>query len=299
MKLLTFDVGGTEVKHAIIEDALTISDQGTVPTPKDSFDSFTGLIQAIYQSYQKEVDGIVISLPGPVDAQNGCCESCSIMRYPHSKEIAKIVGEICGCPVSLENDGKAAALAEYRYGSLRGCRNAAVFVIGTGVGGGLIINGEIVRGINHSAGEFSFINTEPAQYTNPDQIMGNRCSTTYLLKRYHELKGDMENIDGRELFRRLPQDEDARIALDDLCRNIAIQLYNLYWLLDLEKTAIGGGISRQPLLIEKIKEQFIEVQNNALTARYAMKVPMEIVPCRFSNDANLIGAYLNYEKLYG
>ncbi|MBR4461423.1 MAG: ROK family protein [Erysipelotrichaceae bacterium] len=299
MKLLTFDVGGTEIKHAIIEDTLKISDYGHVPTPLDSFDHFVNLVKEIYEPYRNEVEGIAMCLPGAVDVEKGHCDKCGSMKYPHSIEVGRLLSEACGCKVVLENDGKAAALAEYGYGSIKGCQNAAVFVIGTAVGGGLIIDRHIVRGPTFMAGEFSFVNTDASHYEDPSQIIGSCCSTTFLLRRYRELSGTNETIDGREFFELLPEDENAQIALDELCNNIAIQIYNLYWLLDLEKVAIGGGISRQPVLIERIKEKFAEVQSKAMTARFNSTLPLEVVPCLFSNDANLTGAYITYEMLYG
>ena len=299
MKLLAFDVGGTEIKYAVIEDALTISEKGYVPTPLDSFDSLADQIRMIYLIYENEVEGIAMSLPGPVDVEKGHCGICGAMKYPHSIEVGRLLSEACGCRVVLENDGKAAALAEYGYGSVRGCRNAAVFLIGTGVAGGLIIDHHLVRGPSNMAGEFSFINTDAGHYEDPGQTVGSNCSTTFLLRRYQELSASPNMIDGREFFRRLPEDADAQTALNELCVNVAVQIFNLSWLLDLEKIAIGGGISRQPALIEKIREKFTEVQEKAMTARFRRTLPVDIVPCQFSNDANLIGAYITYETFAG
>ena len=297
MKLLTFDVGGTEIKYAIIEDALSISDKGYVPTPLDSFDSFVNVVKEIYMPYKDKVDGIAMCLPGTVDIVKGHCSICSAMKYPHSVEVGHLLSEACGCKVVLENDGKAAALAEYEYGSIQGCQNAAVFVVGTAVGGGLIIDHHLVRGPTFNAGEFSFVNTDASHYVDLEQTIGSCCSTTYLLHRYQELSSSPGMIDGREFFRLLPDDENAQTAMDELCNNIAIQIFNLYWLLDLEKVAIGGGISRQPALIERIKNKFAEVQSKAVTARFNSALPLEIVPCLFSNDSNLIGAYITYETI--
>ncbi len=299
MKLLAFDVGGTEIKYAVTEDALTLTDRGCVPTPADCFDSFVRLIRDTHKPFRDEVEGIAMCLPGPVDVEKGHCGMCGAMRYPHSVEVGRILSEACGCPVVLENDGKAAALAEHRFGAVKGCRNAAVFLIGTGVGGGLIIDGRVVRGPSFRAGEFSFVNTEAGRYWDPDQTVGSRCSTTFLLRRYGELRGSGEAVDGREFFRRLPEDGNARAALDELCANVAVQLFNLYWLLDLEKVAIGGGISGQPALIEGIRDQFAEVQKKAMTARFRTALPLEAVPCAFGNDANLIGACVTYGSLTG
>ena len=126
MKLLTFDVGGTEIKYAIIEGALSISDKGYIPTPLDSFDSFVNVVKEINMPYKGTVDGIAMCLPGTVDVLNGQCSMCSAMKYPHSVEVGHLLSEVCGCKVVLENDGKAAALAEYEYGSIQGCQEQSV-----------------------------------------------------------------------------------------------------------------------------------------------------------------------------
>ena len=296
MKLLAFDAGGTEIKYGIVENGTTITDKGYFPTPTDCFESFLQKTSEVYSKYKDMVEGIAMTIPGPVDVENGTCHGNGAMKYKHDIEIARCLSERCGCKVVLDNDAKAAILAEHKYGSLKGCNNAAVFVIGTAVGGGFIINGDIVRGATFNAGEFSFVNTEADNYTDEDQILGNRCSTTSLLKSYQKKTGSDEMIDGREFFSRLPHDKAAQDALDELSMNIAIQLYNLYWLLDLERVAIGGGISQQAVLIKKIKEKYREVELNSYMGKHGATTPMEIVPCQFRNDANLIGAYITYEK---
>ena len=86
----------------------------------------------------------------------------------------------------------------------------------------------------------------------------------------------------------------AKEAFDELCTNIAVQIYNLSWLLDLEKIAIGGGISHQPIVTERIKEKFAEVISKSSAGHMDLPMYTQIVPCAFSNDANLIGAFINY-----
>ncbi|MBQ1533242.1 MAG: ROK family protein [Erysipelotrichaceae bacterium] len=240
------------------------------------------------------MEGIAMSLPGFIDVKSGRCSGGGSLRYNNGLFIGPLLQEKCGCRVVLENDGKAAVLAEYRYGALQGCGNAAVFVIGTGVGGGLIINGQIVRGRHSTSGEFSFLVTDSSEFYNHANMLGNNCSTTFLLNTYQRRTGSSKPIDGREFFARRPEDHIAQDALNELCENIAKQIYNLYWLLDLEKIAIGGGISRQPIVTEKIREKFKEVTEKSFTGQRHFLVETEIVPCRFSNDANLIGSYINY-----
>lgn len=295
MKLLSFDVGATLIKYGIVDDQLNITNRGTVPTPKESFESFSGLIYDVYQQCRDEVEGIAMALPGVVDAETGYCVGSNIMRYEYDRHVAKVLGEICGCKVTIDNDAKAAVQAEFHKGALQGCQNAAVFVIGTGIGGGLVINGQIVRGPHFTAGEFSFINTEANNINYPYQILGECCSTTYLLRTYKERTNSEEQIDGREFFRRMPDDPIAQEIFDQLCTNIAVQLYNMYYMLDLEKVAIGGGISAQPIVVERIREKFEEVRLASYTGGgRKVELPVEIVNCQFRNDANLIGACITW-----
>lgn len=299
MKLMTFDVGGTEIKYALMDDNFSIYEHGYVPTPMDTFEHFRDAIDGIYRPHAGEVEGIAMSLPGFIDTENGKVLGSGALRYNWRRPVGIQLSQYCGCPVILENDGKAAAQAEFSCGSLQGCTNAAVFVIGTGVGGGLIIDRKIVRGIHACAGEFSFINADPNMFDNFDGFVGNACSTTGLLRKYARLKGTDEMIDGRELFARMPDDTEALQALDWLAGNIARQIYNLYWLLDVEKVAIGGGISRQPIVTGMINEKFREIVDLHPIPRIMDSIKVEIVPATFSNDANLIGAFMTYVKLKG
>ncbi|MBO4538555.1 MAG: ROK family protein, partial [Erysipelotrichaceae bacterium] len=261
------------------------------------FESFLNTIEDLCSPLKNEVEGIAMAMPGFVDPESGICSGSGVFRYRHDPHVASIISERCGCPVIIENDGKAAALAEHEYGCLKGCRNAAVFVIGSGVGGGLIINSQLYRGSHHSAGELNYMATEARDYGSLEKQLGNQCSILFMLDTYRRLTGDEERLDGYEFFRRLPDDPNAQQALDEMCTNIAIQLHNLYWLLDLEKVAIGGGISAQQLVTERIREKFDEVGSHSVAGRRRYLPQMEIVRSQFGNDANLIGAFLTYQKV--
>ncbi len=294
MKLMVFDVGGTEIKYAVMDEQFNTYDKGYVPTPQDTFEHFSEVINNIYQQHKEETEGIAMSLPGFIDTDNGVVLGGSALRYNWRRPVGPQLAEICGCPIVLENDGKAAVMAEFSCGALQGCKNAAVFVIGTGVGGGLVINGQIVRGKNYKAGEFSFLNAEADRFNDLGSFVGIRCSTNGLLAGYKAAKGLEEDIDGREFFRRLPDDEVAQKVLDNFAREIAKQIYNLHFLLDLEKVAIGGGISRQPVLIEKISEQLRLLVEQHPFPKIAENTCVEVVQCKYGNDANLIGAFMTY-----
>ena len=133
MKVMVFDVGGTEIKYSVMDEQMNRFDAGSVPTPQDTQEHFLDTIYALYAPHKDEVDGIAMALPGFVDANTGYVSNGGALLYNTGTQVGQLVRERCGCRVTLENDGKAAAIAELRAGALQGCCNAAVFIIGTGV----------------------------------------------------------------------------------------------------------------------------------------------------------------------
>lgn len=166
MKVMVFDVGGTEIKYSVMDEGLNRTDAGSVLTPQDTQEHFLDTLYALYSPHRDEVSGIAMALPGFVDTHTGFVSNGGALLYNTGTQVGQLVRERCGCPVTLENDGKAAALAELQAGALQGCCNAAVFIIGTGVGGGIIANGQLVRGIHFTAGEYSFVNTNADEWEN-------------------------------------------------------------------------------------------------------------------------------------
>ena len=116
---------------------------------------------------------------------------------------------------------------------------------------------------------------------------------------YKKEKGLEEDINGRQFFALLNDDEVAKKVLDDFASRIAKQIYNLYWLLDLEKVAIGGGISRQPVLIEKINEKFNHLVDDSPVKQYLPVMEIDIVAAQFGNEANQIGAFMTFVEENG
>ena len=109
-------------------------------------------------------------------------------------------------------------------------------------------------------------------------------------------------MDGRIFFEAVHAGEtEANEVLRSFCRAVAVQIYNLNVLLDLEKVAIGGGISKQPILVETLNEVYEEyiLRGHPFSEAQARCLPRpEIVPCRFLSEANQIGAFASYQKAF-
>ena len=304
MKVMVFDVGGTEIKYSVMDEQLHRTNSGAVPTPQDTQAQFLDTVYRLYAPHKDEVTGIAMALPGFVDNRTGYVSNGGALLYNTATPVGQLLAEKCGCPVILENDGKAAAMAELANGALKGCCNAAVFIIGTGVGGGIIANGQLVRGVHFTAGEYSFVNTNAAGWDDERNNMACQCSTTALLEWYRARKGLPADapMDGRIFFEAVHAGEtEANEALRSFCRAVAVQIYNLNVLLDLETVAIGGGISKQPILVETLNEVYEEyiLRGHPFSEAQARCLPRpEIVPCRFLSEANQIGAFASYQKAF-
>ena len=298
MKLMVFDVGGTEIKYSVMDETLERNCSGSVPTPMGSQEEFFDVLSGLFAPHASEVEGIAMSLPGFIDSEKGICRGGGALRYNHGKEVARPLSERLGVPVHIANDGKCAALAELRDGVLKGCRNAGVYIIGTGVGGGLIINGEILNGRHFTAGEYSFMRVTNTDWDNPGTTVGMVCSTIGLLDQNRLYTGFVTDpmIDGRQFFEKVNSgDKMSMQILRKFCRQVAMHIINLTLLLDLEKVAIGGGISAQPILLKTIQESLDGIYDNPGPYFDPALPKTELVLCKYGSEANQVGAYYYYK----
>jgi len=302
MKVMVFDIGGTEIKYSVMDEQMNRTSAGSVPTPQDTQEHFLGALYTLYEPHRDEVEGIAAAIPGFVNTRTGFLTNGGALLYNAGTPVGPLIQEKCGCPVSLENDGKAAAIAELRAGALQGCTNAAVFIIGTGVGGGIIANGELVRGRDFTAGEYSFVNTNADAWGDASKNMACQCSTRALLEWYRTRKGLPADapMDGRIFFEAANSGEpEALEVLEQFCKAVAVQIFNLTVLLDVEKVAIGGGISKQPLLLETLRRVYSGLFESYAVSPYMKGLPRtEIVPCAFSSEANQVGAMYAYLQAF-
>lgn len=278
---LVFDIGGTAIKYCWMNEAGEISS-----TAVDSLDKFIETVAKIYHESNRKVEGIALSCPGVIDAANGTIKV--VVAYPYLQGICltELISKACdNIKVSLENDAKCAGLAEAWIGSAQAYDDAIIVVLGTGIGGAIIKNKQIHHGAHLFAGEISTLIVDYDKETNQVLTWSDIASTTALCKRAAEALA-VTSIDGRRVFELANNaDEVVLEVLKNFCLDIAIQLYNLQYSYDPGVICIGGGISKQPLLIKLIKEavEIIANETNQL-------LKPNVTTCKFYNEANLIGA---------
>lgn len=291
MNNLVLDVGGSAIKYALMTDQAVFIEKGQVPTPLDTNEHFTETIGRLYDRYQDRIEGIAISMPGLIDSIRGYAISGGgVLKYNDNQPIVTILQKRCPVPITIENDGKCAALAEAWMGSLSDCEDGIVVVLGTGVAGGIIKNKRLHRGRHFAAGEFSYL-YNPSSFHPESPILWHQAGSRGLSKSVSDAKGiPIEALDGRAVFEMANnEDETVLDILNAYSRNIAILLFNLQHVYDPERIAIGGGISAQDLLMDLIQKN---VQAYATT--YEHIVTPTVVSCTYRNDSNLIGALYHY-----
>ena len=241
---------------------------------------------------QYDIDGIAISAPGKIDVEQGILLTSGALTYLEGLHLSDELSKLCDyLPISVENDGKAAALCESWVGQAKNKNSCVVLLFGSGIGGGIVIDGKILRGSDLIAGEFSpvFSSVDDGHF----QSMAGNYSTLSIVKKIRELKKNYQ-LNGEEMIQLYKnQDKDVKNILEQWFFAIAKFCYNIDCMINPDCICIGGGISSEPLFIEKINEYIDYIYENA----YVFRKPM-IVPCQYHNDSNLIGAFYTFCQKY-
>ncbi len=295
MKKLVFDVGGSAIKYALMDNDANIYEKGNEVTPMDSFDSFLNVLKTIYEKYQDQIDGIAMSLPGTIDSEKGMVYAPGMLSYNANKNLRDAIHTFTDLPVSMENDGKSAALAECWKGNLSDCEDGIVIVVGSGLGGGIIKNKKLWKGQHFFAGEFSYVALGEKIGFDGDLWALKGSTSALILQTANRKQVDPATLNGIKIFEMIQEgDEDAKLALQSVAKSLAIGIYNLQCILDMPKCLIGGGISKQPLLVEMIRNELDKIYEGL-----PFPIPhAHVETCKFYNDANLVGALYNYLTMF-
>ena len=197
--------------------------------------------------------------------------------------------------VTIENDGKCAALAELWIGNLKDVDDGAVIVIGTNIGCAVILNRKLRRGKRFLCGELCACSTDDQHLNDPYSYAGQH-GTPYLCKIMQEKMGLNDEMDGIEAFNYINnKDPKALEALKEYTDSLAMMLFNIHIFLDLEKILIGGGISAQPVLLDSLRKSIRDIATYHVDIVKGTYYPLPVIDvCKFHNEANLLGALYHF-----
>ena len=278
-KVFGVDIGGTTVKMGMFTADGELLDKWEITTRKedDGAHILPDIAQSIKERMEKEglkpddVEGLGISVPGPVD-DNGVVHRCVNLgwgQFDIDEEMKKHID----LPVFAGNDANAAALGEAWKGGGKGCKNVVVVTLGTGVGGGIIVNGKILSGSQGSGGEIGHL------HMNDNETEKCGCGKCGCLEQYAsatgiarlaKMKMDADNRpspmrDARSLNAKVVF--DAAKAGDELATEVTEEfgeilgkgLANIADVINPELFVIGGGVSKAgQIVIDLVKKNYVK-----------------------------------------
>ena len=287
--LALLDVGGTTIKYGLWDGAAQqLTKQGAVATPK-SLNAYYDVLTQIVAEFKAsdQVVGVAMSTPGAVNKATGIIEGASALPYIHHFEIQDELETRFDLPVVMENDANCAALAEVGSGAAKGLKNVLFMVIGTGVGGSVIVNGQVQHGRHLFGGEFGYM------MMNDGRILSEVGTAVHMADRYNQEAHT--NYSEREVFELADQGDllaqkEAQVLYD----NLAQAIYNLQYSFDPEAIILGGGVSQADFLVPNIEKALQEILKQVDIAPFMPTIRT----CQYHNDANLIGAMEDFRRTY-
>ena len=284
MAILSFDIGGSSVKYAVIEKTGKILAKGKKTTPQEK-EEFFRLIENVAASYRRAytIEGAGFSFPGAVDDVAGVIGGSSALPYIHDFPIRQELERRLSLSAALENDANCAALGESWLGVGKEHEDLVFLVIGTGIGGAVVKGKRIHHGKHLHGGEFGYMVSDASH-----RILSETGSTRVLAERVADAKGlPREEMDGRKAFALADAgDADALQAVSAMYEALAMAIYNLQYAIDPEIFVLGGAVSERPGFAEEIGKRVDVILKDVGVAR----IRPVIRPAQFGNDANLLGA---------
>jgi glucokinase len=293
------DFGGTSVKPGVVRGKEIVARAPPIPTR--THQSAESLLAAVFREVatlreqHPDVCALGAGLPGLIDGVKGEVRELSNVPGWHNVPLAALLRDKTGLPSIIENDANAMAYAEWRFGAGRDLPNVICMTLGTGVGGGLILDGKLFRGSQLGAGEIGQMILErhgvAGHYGNfgaLEKYVGNREIIERAAKLYAAAG---VTHDGKEMTplslekAALKGDKIAAGLWEEIGFEIGIMLSSIVWLLNPDRIVIGGGVAKAgPLLFEPIQRAIRERTAAVYHERLA------VVAAELGNDAGIIGS---------
>jgi len=305
--ILAVDLGGTNVRFALVSTKgevlsrrkrSTEVQEGAAQTLQRILDGIGDMLDEA----KGGVAGIGIGSPGPLDSRRGIIlESCNIPGW-HNIKLKAIVEKRFGLPCKVENDANCAALAEHWVGAGRGVRNMLHYTLGTGIGGGVIVEGELLQGSDYAGGELGHVTVEP------DGLACN-CGNRGCVEAYASATGIVRRTEARleageasvlledwrggrlKVTARIVQDAAeqgdrlAREIVEATGRYLGIAVASMINVFNPDVVSFSGGVARYgKMLFDPLRA---EVKRRALRS---MTRRVRIVRSRLGDKCGVIGA---------
>jgi len=305
MYAIGIDIGGTKIAGALVDPDGSIIREERVATPAHDSDAIADAVIELINQLSEGVQVVAagVAAAGFIDAERANIVYAPNLSWRHEPLKAKLQART-NIPVFIENDANAAGWAEYRFGAGQGVKHMAMLTIGTGVGGAIVVDGQLLRGGFGIAGELGHIRLVPE-----GRLCGcgqHGCieqygSGTALLRaakelvesgdpqgaRLSELAAEAGELTGTQVYQAITERDSGALALlSQLGTWLGEAAASLVAVLDPEMIVIGGGVSAAgDLLLDPIKKAF-----DAHLPASAFRPHLKFAIAEFVNDAGVVGA---------
>lgn len=301
---LGVDIGGTKMLAGLVTSEGDVLRSWKKPTPAgDVLNGLLGLLDEAMEALdplEKEMlVGIGVSTAGRVNWYSGTVEYCTpnLQGWAGTK-VKDILNKTFRLPASVDNDGNAAAYGEYWCGSGRNVPNLVVMTIGTGIGAGILLNGQVVRGIRGGGGELGHLIIE--KNGRPCNCGQRGCLEAYasgnaIAARARETNHWQEEVTSHTVFEAFARgDEIAQNLIEEMCEGLAMGIINITNFTDPDLILLGGGVAARsdawlPILRQKVMQHKGNTPWN----------PETIQPAQLGERAGMIGAAGQVLTKYG
>lgn len=299
------DIGGTTVKNGLFTESGELLDKWEVPTRKENGgglilkDVAAAIEQKLAEHGVNKDDllGVGVGVPGPVagDGYVSLCPNLGWREYHPDVILSELLGNV---KVLVGNDANVAALGEAFKGAAAGEENVVMLTLGTGVGGGIIVDGKMVSGVHGAGGELGHI------VVNPDEELACNCGNHGCLEQYASATGvvrtakrllaasdkpstlrENENITAKLVFDEAKAgDEISLEAVDILCKYLGLACAHCALCVDPDAFVIGGGVSRAGEILTDGISSYFEKFSHIIPKKAAFRL------ATLGNDAGIFGA---------
>jgi len=291
------DVGGTNIKLGLVSPKGKIISRSILKTKhfvqnkKKLIDALINEIHGVLKICElkrNNIRGIGLGLPGLINPQKGIVNFLPNVSGWKNVPLARMVRKATGIATFLDNDVNLITLAEWKFGAGKNCHNLVCITLGTGVGGGLVINNSLYRGEGFAAGEVGHL---PLNEEGPRcNCGGMACFERYVGNKYLLIEARKifknKNIELEDIFSLAQQGNRRALAFwDRVAAHVGNALVGVVNLLNPSLIVIGGGVSSNfPFMKANIQRI---ISNRAMPVQSKM---VKIVKAKLGNDAGIIGA---------
>ena len=285
MNRIGVDLGGTKIEAVLLDGDLAAVSRRRIPTPRDDYEGIIESIAGLVSEIRTDPCTIGVCTPGAVSARTGLVKNSNTRCLTGRAMRQDLEGKL-GQPVTMENDANCFAMAESRMGAARGHRIVFGVIMGTGVGGGIVIDGKVHRGRTDIAGEWGHHTLHRGG--RPCHCGRRGCAEAYLSgpaleDRWADLTGRRRPV--RDIVASDLSVPPASEWKGEFLENFGAALANVIDILDPDVIVMGGGVSNVPFLYDEGRD--------AVYGRvFSDYVDTPILRNRLGDSAGVFGAAL-------